>query len=531
MKNYDVIVYGATPGGIAAACSAAELGASVLVAEPTGQVGGHWSSGICTTEYEHMLPVTFGGWMLRFLTEVGRRYGIAAPLHRWEPHVVEETFQAVLDESGVEVRCSFRLTAAEVVSGKIRSIADDEGNRLCGRYYIDGSYGGDLMAAAGVPYAVGREGRDRYGESLAGVRFVDSVDEVRNSKGHALLYDQVWPVDLRNGRGGLIEGVASADAERLRRGAGDGRVMNYHFRVTVTKGAERIPFPRPENYREERFELFARYLKTYPETPYRKIIGFIDNPSGLYAPSRDGFPGYSEVVPGDKWELNNVQASVLSLGYLGGQFAYPEGDWRTRDAVVRDHYEYNAGLLYFLSSSPEIPAAVREEGRRWGLPPDEYRANGHWPYQPYIRETRRMLGRYVLTQKDLLQDRGKEDAVLMNSHWIDCHHVERLALDEGSFRNEGRIWKELTRPYCVPYRALLPPEDCVSNLLVSGCVSASHVAFCSIRVESSWMGLGEAAGCAAVQALSRDVGYDGVDVQALQETLRGRGVALYPSGT
>jgi len=306
MKTYDVIVYGATPGGIAAAWSASELGASVLVAEPTGHVGGHWSSGICTTECEHMLPVTFGGWMLRFLTKVGRRYGIAAPVHRWEPHVVEEAFQAALDESGVEVRCSFRLTAAELGSGKIRSIGDEGGDRLCGRYYIDASYEGDLLAAAGVPYAVGREGRDCYGESLAGVRFVDSVDEVRNSKGHAQLYDQVWSVDLRNGRGGLIEGVASADGERLRRGAGDGKVMNYHFRVTATKSPNRIPFPRPENYREERFELLARYLKAYPETPYRKIIGFIDSPSGQYAPSRDGFPGYNEVVPGDKWELNNV---------------------------------------------------------------------------------------------------------------------------------------------------------------------------------------------------------------------------------
>jgi len=221
---------------------------------------------------------------------------------------------------------------------------------------------------------------------------------------------------------------------------------------------------------------------------------------------------------------------VLSLGYLGGQFAYPEGDWGTRDAVVRDHYDYNAGLLYFLSNSPELPDAVREEGRRWGLPPDEYRTNGHWPYQPYIREARRMRGRYVLTQRDLLEDRGKEDVVLMNSHWIDCHHVECLALDEGSFRNEGRIWRELTQPYCVPYCALLPPEECVSNLLVSGCVSASHVAFCSIRLESSWMGLGEAAGCAAVQALARNVGCDGVDIRELQETLRGRGVALYPGG-
>lgn len=381
-------------------------------------------------------------------------------------------------------------------SGYIRSVRLTGGTELRGDVWIDASYEGDLMAMAGVPYTVGREPRSAYDESLAGMRFIDDLSQVQNSKGHAMKVDDVWRVPLRTANGGWMPCVES-DVE-FKPGAGDGKVMNYHFRVTVTKAAERIPFPCPAGYDEGRFEILAHYFHQYPESTMRRVVGFISNPSGRY---RLDSSGNTVVQEGDKWELNNHQASILSLGHLGGQFRYPEADRAGRKAIIADHYAYNAGLLYFLCESRSVPLPIREAMLLWGLPRDEYTTNGHWPYQPYTREARRMVGAYVMTERDVLTDIEKPDAVFWNSHWIDCHHVQRIALSDDTFRNEGRIWKEVTRPYAIPYRSLLPKEDSIQNLLVPGCLSASHVAFSSIRLESTWMGLGEAAARAAGKVL------------------------------
>jgi hypothetical protein len=513
----EILVYGATPGGIAAACVAAELGARVLLVEPGKTVGGHLTSGICTTECEHMLPVSFYGWMLSFMRQLGARYGIDAPLHRWEPKVAEDVYRSMLDVAGVALLRDTKLDQVTIDGGRIRKATCVCGNSGIGScstdqmdshhtdcivieadYWIDASYEGDLMAKADIPYAVGREAIDTYGESLAGIRFIDTLDEVANSKNHACRIDRLWELDLQDAQGCWLDGIQPSNGQHLHRGSADGKVMNYHYRVTVTKGPNRLPFPRPPQYREERFELLVRFLHANPETPLTGILAFLDHPSGQY---RIGVDGQTEVIPGDKWELNNLQGSVLSLGHLGGQFGYPDGDRANRDSIIADHYEHNAGLLYFLANSTRIPGTLRQSMQAWGLPPDEYTDNEHWPYQPYIRETRRMRGAYILTQKDILDDRTKPDGIYLNSHWIDCHHVQRLAIDGGHFRNEGRIWRELTEPYAVPYRSITPRgEDC-TNLLVPGCLSASHVAFSSIRLESTWMGLGEAAGKAAVRAL------------------------------
>lgn len=519
----DIVVYGATPGGIAAACRAAGSGARVVLVEASPFIGGHLTSGICTTECEHMLPITFGGWMMTFLRRIGKHYGIDAPLHRWEPKAALASYTELLAEAGVEVLTADPLDDVLVEGGRIREIRLVGGRVLSGSFFIDASYEGDLMAGAGVPYAVGREPIRAHGESYAGVRFIDSLEEVQNSKGHALNFDRIWEIDLLDPEEGTIEGVTPADPARLERGEGDGKVMNYHYRVTVTSAADRIPFIRPPGYREERFALLARFLHSHPETPLNQILGFLKHPSGRYAPGPDGF---TVVTPGEKWELNNVQASVLSLGHLGGQFAYPDGSREERKVVLEDHYNHNAGLLYFLANSSDVPAALREEAGRLGLPPDEFTDNGNWPYQPYIRETRRMKGAYVLTQHDVLENRQKPDTVLWNSHWIDSHHVERLALDGSHFRNEGRIWHEVTEPYAIPYRSLVPEATAVTNLIVPGCVSSTHVAFCSVRLESTWMGLGEAAAEAAVQVLESGRAVQEVDIRRLQKTLRGNGVNL-----
>ncbi len=526
----DLIVYGATPGGVCAACVAAEEGLTVRLIDSSPVVGGHWTNGICTTECEHMLPITFGGWMMKLLRRFGAWYGIDAPLHRWEPHVAQRVMEDFLAEHNIAVELNARIIRARMRATRpgrtIDAIELSTGAVYGAHQFMDCSYEGDLMAAAGVSYRVGREGRDEYGESLAGIRFIDSLDEVRNTKGHAMLVDEIWDVDLRAPGGGLIDGVEAVDPDSLQPGAAHHLTMNYHFRATVSSDSSRVPFPRPSGYREERFEILKRYIASRSDIGFWDVVGYLKHPSGRYIPGEDSIPGYTGVEPGTKWELNNKQASILSLGHLGGQAGYPDGTWSEREAIIADHYEYNAGLLYCLEHSTEIPRRIRDEAQRWGLAADEYTPNGNWPWRPYVRETRRMVGAYVMTQHDVIHERDKPDNVLWNSHWIDSHHVRRVALDDHHFRNEGRIWHELIQPYAVPYRALLPRGEEVANLLVPGCLSATHVAFSSVRLESTWMGLGEAAACAAAQARKRDTGVADISVADLQRRLRQRGITL-----
>ncbi len=526
----DLIVYGATPGGVCAACVAAEEGLTVRVIDSSPVVGGHWTNGICTTECEHMLPITFGGWMMKLLRRFGAWYGIDAPLHRWEPHVAQRIMEDIRAEHAIAVELNARILRVRMGESRRRRVIDaielSTGAVYGAHEYIDCSYEGDLMAAAGVSYRVGRESRDEYGESLAGIRFIDSLDEVRNTKGHAMLIDEIWEVDLSKPGGGLIEGVEAVDPGSLQTGAAHHLTMNYHFRATVSSDSNRVPFPRPDGYREERFEMLKRYIASRDDIGFWDIVGALKHPSGHYMPGEDNIPGYTGVEPGTKWEINNKQASVLSLGHLGGQAGFPDGSWDDREAIITDHYEHNAGLLHFLEHSTEIPRRIRDEAHRWGLAADEYTTNGNWPWRPYIRETRRMVGQHVMTQHDVLHQREKPDNILWNSHWIDSHHVRRVALDDKHFRNEGRIWKELVQPYAVPYRALLPRREEVANLLVPGCLSATHVAFSSVRLESTWIGLGEAAACAAAQAQSRDLGVAEISVADLQRRLRRRGITL-----
>ncbi len=512
----DILVYGATPAGIAAACTAAEHGASVLILEPASHLGGHLTSGICTTECEHMLPQSFRGWMMKFLGLLGTYYGIDAPIHRWEPHMATRAFNELLDRAGVQLMLNRRLLSVNKQGTTITSASFTNTPEVQAPVWIDASYEGDLMAMAGVPYSVGRESRETFGESLAGICFVDSLDEVKNSKGHAERIDHLWEMDLMNEAGNYIAGVLPSDGIHLQRGTGDGKVMNYHFRVTVTKNTKRLPFPIPPGYDESSFELLSRFFHANPDTPLTMVLAFLNHPSGQYSPGSDGF---TKVTPGEKWELNNLQGSILSLGHLGGQFRYPDGNHQTRTEVIQDHYNHNAGLLYYLANSPEVPQNLRSEMAQWGLPPDEFTDNNHWPYQPYIRETRRMQGEYILTQQDVLTDIGKPDVIFWNSHWIDSHHVQRLAIDKNHFRNEGRIWKEVTKPYAIPYRSLVPRTQDCENLLVPGCMSSSHVAFCSVRLESTWMGLGEAAGAAAVLSLKHQVTVQEVPVKELVKEL------------
>ncbi len=499
----DVVVYSATPSGIAAAVMAARTGAEVLLIEPTRHVGGLTTSGVNTAETEHMLAWTIGGFAREFYQRMGRHYagqrdpaGAAKPVrpaYEFESGVAERTFLEMLREAGVGVRIGTAVESVSKEGNTIMELKLTDGSKMEGRIFVDASYEGDLMARAGVSWAVGREGRDEFGEDLAGIRFDREPRKARTVDENG---------DLLPGISGWRKDFTEGQAHR--------GVMNCNFRLIVTRDAtRRVPFPATKHYDPMRYRLLADWLRQADAGERARVGRMID----LY-PRRNG-----------KYEMNNMQAAVISLGHFGGQFGWPEADYEKRAEMYEDHLQYTLGLLHFLSHDPVVPEAVRAEMGTLGLHADEFPDNAHLPYQLYVREGRRMRGAYVMRQQDVQVDRRKPDSIGMGSHFMDCHHVQRLAVSPDEFVNEGRIWRK-GHAYHIPYRALTPkPGEC-SNLLVPVAASFTHVAYCTLRVEATWMVTGQAAGVAAAMAAKQDRPVQELEVRRLRETLRDQGQVI-----
>ena len=497
MVAYDVVVYGGVPSGIAAAVAAARWGLSVLLVEPSAHVGGLSTSGLNTAESEHMLTWTFGGLAQEFYRRVGRCYGVGRPTYYFESSVAERVFLQMLEEADVTVWYGQRVARVDVEDGWIRRLTLTGGEAVTASTFVDASYEGDLMARAGVDYTYGREGREEFDEDLAGIRF-DAEPR------------RATTVDA-DGR--LLPGI-SGWAHEVVPGAADPTVMNYNWRLCFSNHPDnRVEIPEPDHYDRSRYALLEHWLREQVRAGRKvELTDILD----LYqhAPGRP-----------DKWEVNNKQDAIISLGHLGAQVDYPDADYTTREQIVAEHKRYTLGLFYFLANDTSVPENVRAEMRRWGLAKDEFVDNGHWPYQLYVREARRMRGAYVMTQHDVCHDRRKSDAVAVGSHFIDSHHVQRFAVSQSEFINEGRIWRA-GWAYQVPYRALTPKKHQCRNLLVPGAASFTHVAFCTYRLESTWMMAGHAAGVAAAIASEAGLPVQEVDVAELQRRLRQDGQVL-----
>ncbi len=503
-QAYDVVVYGGTPAGVIAAVSASRNGASVLLIEQTGHVGGMSTSGLNTAESEHMIDNSITGLAREFYVRMGSRFPEAYfqtfengrslrfktgdPAFFFESGVAEREFLALLDEQGIQVLYNRHIASADVRDRRIASITLVGGQRVTGRTFIDCSYEGDLMARSGVSYTYGRESRDAYGEPYAGIRFVD--DTLRSGT-----------VDAHGKRLPFF-----SENTGLRPGAGDNRVMTYNFRPTMTKDPRnKRPVTEPASYDAARYALLADFLAEYPDTRLDELIGIYDRGNG-------------------KYEFNNQQHSSISLGLFGGNVDYPDASYARRQEIHDDHKAYTLGYLYFLGHDERVPEALRAEMRSFGFAKDEFTDNGNFPYYLYVREARRLVGDYVMTQHDVLETREKPDAVALGSHWIDSHHVQRIALSDSTFTNEGRVWHVVTQPFELPYRMLLPKASEMRNLLVPVCASISHVAFCAYRLESTWMQMGHVAGTAAALALRHGADVSAIDVATLQTRLREEGM-------
>jgi len=490
-RKNQVIVYGGTPSGIVAAVAASRNGAAVTLIEQTKHVGGMNTSGIGTAETEHMIEETICGLPLEFYTRMGKYYGSGKPAFYFESHVAEQVFLEMLAEANVKL--IFEGLADKVVKNDsyIQSLLLTNGKIISGDVFIDATYEGDLMARAGVPYTFGRESVEQYGESLAGIRLLDKPVEVSPYQDGKLLPGFVEA-------GPLVNGAASK------------LVINYNFRLMMSTNPDKTPFPAPEHYDAARYIILEGLLKKHPETVLTDIID-----------------RYSWNYPKGKYETNNKQNALISLGLFGGNTDYPDADYRKRAAIYQDHKDWTLGLLYFLLHDPAVPPALQKETAGYGLAPDEFKDNGNFPYYLYVREARRMVGAYVQTQKDIFTDTLKPDAIALGSHFVDCHHVQRVAVSPTQFMNEGRIWEKVEQPYEIAYRAITPQGTHCKNLLVPVAVSASHVAFCSLRVEITWMQLGHAAGTAAAIAAREKKPVQLINIPQLQKQLTAEGVILH----
>jgi len=507
--SYDVLVYGATSGGVCAAVAAAEAGARVALAEPGRHVGGMTSGGLGYTDLGDLRVV--GGFAARFRQDVADHYGVTPGTYAGpEPHVAEAIFLRWLEQAGVELRFGRAVAGAEIADGRIELVRFTDGTALAGDVVIDASYEGDLLAAAGVSYAVGREGRAAYGESLAGRQ------EMLPGR-HAM------PPWISPFAGDPAPGVVGELLPQIKAGppadvgTGDGGVMSYGYRVCLTTAQDRIPFERRAGYDESYFDLARRLFHRWERERFEVTAGWMI--------------GLEPNLPGGKCDANSL--GPMSLSVLDGTaWEYPDASPPRREEIRRHHLQHAQDFLWFLTHDPEVPGRVRREMSRWGLPREEFADTGHLPHQLYVREARRMVGEHVLTEHDLLRPRPVADAVAMGSYNIDIREVQRTWRWVYEFDgpqavvfNEGYLSLPVP-PYPVPYRALLPRRHECRNLLVPVCVSASHVAFASVRMEVQYQMLGQAAGLAAARAARCGTDVHDVDMTDLGEALRAAGQIL-----
>ncbi|WP_431219426.1 FAD-dependent oxidoreductase [Leifsonia xyli] len=509
----DVVVYGATSAGVAAATAAAGAGARVVLVEPGRHLGGMTSGGLGYTDVGDVRAL--GGAAARLRSDIADHYG-TAPGHYAgpEPHVAEAIFRRWLEEAGVDVVFDAALTAVETAAGRdgreLRSVTVTGGERIEAAVFVDASYEGDLLAGAGVPYRVGREGRELYGERFAGRQ--ELVPGMHNMP--------PWVSPFAGDATGRSPGRILAqlhDRPLAAVGEGDGGVMSYGYRVCLTTAADRIPFERPADYDEEYWELARRLFDRDRRAGVERRAG--------------GMLGLEPNLPGGMADGNSL--GPLSLSVLDGSaWEYPDASPQRREELRRHHESHTRGFLYFLSHDPEVPRTIRQELSRWGLPRGEFADTGHLPHQLYVREARRMVGERVLTEHDLLAGVVPADTVALGSYHIDVREVQRVwrwvyehPEPIGTVFTEGYLSVPVP-VYGIPYAALTPKREDAANLLVPVCLSASAVAFASVRMEPQYMMLGQAAGVAAALAASAGRPVQDVPLGLLTDRLRTGGQRL-----
>ncbi len=498
---YDLVVYGDSSGAVVAAVAAKREGRSVILVNPTGFLGGMSASGLGATDFLGK-RATFGGIASEFYDAIAGAYG-AKYIRSFEPHVGRQVFEKMITDAGVPVVFNERLNRApgrgvQMSGRRIESITTLSGRTYRGRMFIDATYVGDLMAAAGVSYTVGREPESRYGESLAGVRRGDTKPRVHYTQGDKDHFVKdvdpyIVPGDPRRG---LLPYIFQLN--NLTNGQGDGKIQAYNYRVCLTSEAKlRLPIEKPKGYRAIDHELLLRNF----EAGDARLPALIEPLAGS----------------GSKVDWNNMHAVGSDLP--GANWEYPEASYVKRRQIEKEHEIYIRGLLWTLANSPRVPAAIRQKVAAYGLARDEFTDNGGWPWMIYIREARRMIADYVMTQQDCEGKRQVNDPVGLGSFGMDSHVVQHFVTEKGYALSDGVIWRVPPSPYGISYRSIIPRQGECENLLSPICISASHVAHGSIRMEPVFMTLAQSAAIAAGLALERKVSVQQVEYVLLRERL------------
>ncbi len=502
----DVVVYGGSPAGMAAAAAAVRGGAKVVVVEPTSMIGGLVTGGIACTDTG--TPQFVGGLSAEFYdavaAETRRMYpkpvepkilfrGQEIPWRtprNWdlEPKVATKVFESWVKRDGYEVIRSQRAASVTKQKGRITKIRLTDGTEIEGKVFIDASYEGDVMVRAGVAHTWGREGREEFGERLAGTRDAhfkkNYSEEYLGKPGIEYTHHGQFSAEIpaRGANGKLMWGITAEPLEPV--GTADKRIQAYCFRLIATQRPDlRMAWPKPKNYQVERYELLLRYIKAHPGISFARLVHF-------------------SAIPNGKYDLN--ASGPFSIDYVNGNYDYCGGDYAKRDRIFQDHVDYEQGFLWFLGHDRRVPQVLRDEVNSWGLCRDEYPETDGWPVQLYIREALRMRGAYIMTERDILTSKTKEDSVGMGSFVLDSHWVRRIVDEKGSVRIEGHLDESINlsrAPYEIAYRSLTPKRQECENLLAPVCLSATHVAICTIRMEPVYMMMGHAAGVAAAMCV------------------------------
>jgi hypothetical protein len=509
VNETDVAVYAATAAGVCASVAAARRGARVMLLEPGRHVGGMVSGGLGYTDVGDLRAL--GGMAAEFRQAVADHYGVPVGAYAGpEPRVAESILTSWLERAGVDVVFDARIESAEVNGGVVRAVRLRDGNAVRAAVFIDASYEGDLMAAAGVSAAVGREDRALHGETFAGRQ--ELLPGRHNTP--------AWISPFRDDPSGGTDGPLLPQIKpgvMVEVGAGDGGVMSYGYRVCLSSAPDRLPFRRRPGFEDAHWDLGRRLFRDAER--HDEVLS-----AGRYV-------GLQPNLPGGKADGNSLGPFSLSV-LDGSAWEYPLAPAARREELRLHHLHHAEDFLWFLANDPGVPAAVRAEMQKWGLPADEFGDTGHLPHQLYVREARRLRGEAVLTEHELRAGTVPGDVVALGSYHLDIREVQRTwRWVHEHPRPIGMVFTEgyLSVPvpvYGIGYRSLLPRREECLNLLVAVCISASHVAFSSVRMEPQYQMLGQAAGVAAAWAARRDVGVHDVDVADLQDLLRRDGAVL-----
>ena len=476
-EEYDICIYGGTSAGVIAAYSAKMMNKKVLLIEPQNRLGGLTSGGLGFTDIGNKQVVT--GLSKDFYRRLGTHYG---KLEQWifEPKVADSIFNDYVKRADIDVLYKHRIIEANVIDGTIRDIIleSSDGTKttktVFAKMFIDCTYEGDLMAKAGVSYTIGREDNKLYNETYNGVQLM---------KGHQFP-DGIDPYKIPgDSTSGLLWGIAPTTLSP--EGTGDKLVQAYNYRICLTNNpTNKIEITKPDNYDPAKYELLLRLFDAQPEK--RKLNHY-------FIWSR---------MPNKKTDINN--RGGFSTDMIGMNHNYPEASYKEREKLIKPHKDYTQGLLYFYKTDPRVPKELKDEIQEWGYPKDEYTENHHWSPQLYIRESRRMIGDYVMTQAHCEGHEIVDDGIGMAAYTMDSHNCQRIVIKKDGkhfVKNEGNVEIGGGLPYPISYRSIIPKENECKNLLVPVCLSASHIAYGSIRMEPVFMVLAQSAAIAATEAI------------------------------